>query len=222
MNNIFSTQNEHRVLKTNFHSKVIAIFALALLTSAAGIFVTISYFAEVIFTPFAFYGLLALELILVFQHAWSKKEPINKVLFILFAFISGVTAAPLIYVVLAEVGPAVLFKALIATAATFGGFALLGSRTEKNLSFLGGLLPMILIGMIVMSVFQIFWPWSNSFELIFSGAGIVLFALYTMYDFQKLKYFRDDQYIDAALMLYLDIFNLFIFILRFFLASSRN
>jgi FtsH-binding integral membrane protein len=58
-------------------------------------------------------------------------------------------------------------------------------------------------------------------EMIYSGIGVLLFAGYAMYDFQMIKKYPEDRYIDAAMHLYLDIFNLFIFILRL-LMSQKN
>ena len=81
---------------------------------------------------------------------------------------------------------------------------------------------MALIGMIITSIVGIFIPWNNTFEMIFSGIGIVVFSAYTMYDFQRLKMSSIDRPIDAAMRLYLDIFNLFIFILRLMSGSRRN
>jgi FtsH-binding integral membrane protein len=55
--------------------------------------------------------------------------------------------------------------------------------------------------------------------MIFSGFGVLVFSGFAMYDFQRIKSFPEDRYIDAALHLYLDIFNLFIFVLRLILSQ---
>jgi FtsH-binding integral membrane protein len=68
----------------------------------------------------------------------------------------------------------------------------------------------------------IFIPWSNTFEMVFSGVGVVIFGAFTMYDFQKLKVMPHDRPLDAAMNLYLDIFNMFIYILRLMSGSRRN
>ncbi len=104
----------------------------------------------------------------------------------------------------------------------FSGTAVFGWVTKKDLSGMGGFLWTSLIGMIIVSIIGIFWRWSNTFEMIFAGFGIVLFSAYTMYDIQKLKTWPRDRALDAALNLYLDIFNLFIFILRLISGSSRD
>jgi len=80
-----------------------------------------------------------------------------------------------------------------------------------------------LIGMIVVSIIGIFIPWGNNFEMLFSGFGVILFSGYTMYDIQQIRKNQGMMNpMDAALRLYLDIFNLFIFILRLMGAVSRD
>lgn len=208
-----------------FFGKVMAFFALAMLASVAGVYVTGTYFLGYFFVyPWLMYVLFAVELIIIFtSRIWSKKRPINRLLFAAFAFITGVTIAPIIAILAATPeGIAILNKALIATTAMFTATALIGWSTKFDLSGLRGFLMMTLIGMIIVGVMGIFIPWGNTFELIFSGIGVVLFSGFTMYDFQKIKKFPEDRYIDAALMLYLDIFNLFLYLLRLIMALNRR
>lgn len=210
-------------MRTTFFGKVMTFFALAILASLVGTYTTYTYFMETFLaSPWIMYALFALELGLVFSaRTWSQKVPLNRFLFAAFAFISGATLAPLIAIVIATPGGILLLnKALLATGAMFTATALLGWTVKRDLSGLRGFLLMGLIGMIAISIIGIFIPWNNNFELVFSGGGVVLFSAFTMYDFQKIKKYPEDRYIDAALALYLDIFNLFIFILRFIIALS--
>ncbi len=212
-------------IEPTFFGKVMAFFALAIAASVGGIFVAqqflMQFFVQVPGIMFLFF---AIELAIIFtSRMWSKKKPLNRLLFALFAFITGVTIAPLLSVVAGiPGGSALIAKALIATVFMFGATALIGWTTKIDLSGIRGFLMMALIGMIVVSVIGFFVPWGNTFEMVFSGIGVILFSVFTMYDFQKIKQFPQDQYIDAALMLYLDIFNLFVYILRFMLAFSNR
>ncbi len=210
-------------IEPTFFGKVMTFFALAIMASVAGIYVTYTYLMGIFMSyPVLMYVLFIAELAIVFtSRTWSKKIPLNRILFAVFAFITGVTIAPLIGIVVASPGGvAILTKALLATGFMFTAVAIFGWTTRFNLSGLRGFLIMGLFGMIIVGVIGIFLPWSNMFELVFSGAGVLLFSGFTMYDFQKLKEFPEDRYIDAALMLYLDIFNLFLYILRFITALS--
>ena len=68
----------------------------------------------------------------------------------------------------------------------------------------------------------VFMPWGNTTEIVVSSFGVLLFGGFVMYDIQKIKQYPDSQYIEAALSLYLDIFNLFLYILRLMMAINRK
>lgn len=213
------------VFQTSFYSKVFLCFGLAVAMSALGTYLGMTYLSQYFFsTPATSYVLFAVELVLILtSRLWSQRQPLNYFLFAAFAFITGVTLVPIIaYLTATAGGLALLVKALVATALMFGATAAFGATTHCNLQGLRGFLIMSLIGMIIVSIVGIFLPWGNTFEMIFSGFGVVLFSGYIMYDIQKLKNYPENMYIDAALQLYLDIFNLFIYILRLMSAFNRR
>ena len=205
-------------------SKVFFYFGLAILTSAVGTYTGFTYLAEIfIANPISMYALFALELIIIFtSRLWAEKRPLNYLLFAAFAFITGVTIVPLLALFLVEFGSEIIIKALLATTFMFTATAMFGWTTKKSLSGLSGFLWAGLLGMIVVSVIGIFVPWGNTFEIVFAGIGVVLFSAYTMYDIQRIKMLPGMSPMEAALNLYLDIFNLFIFILRLMGAVSRD
>ncbi|MCK9185924.1 Bax inhibitor-1/YccA family protein [Candidatus Gracilibacteria bacterium] len=212
-------------LSPTFFGKVMMFFTFAIISSVLGIFVATIFLREYFITmPWIMYAFFAAELILVFtSRVWSTKVPLNRFLFALFAFITGITVAPLIAIVAASTaGVAILTKALIITAFVFTAVAILGYTTKMDLSGMRMFLFMGLIGMIITGIVGIFLPWGNTFEMIYSGIGVLLFAGFTAYDFQKIKMYPEDRYIDAALALYLDIFNLFIYILRLLMSLNRR
>lgn len=229
MDQQFMDQNQQTIpvyaTGASFFAQVMFFFGLAILTSAAGTFVGFHYLVPIfVTTPAAIYGLFAAELILVFtSRYWSTRRPLNYLLFAAFSFITGLTITPLLASIIYEFGgPDLIIKAFLATTLMFTGTAIFGWVTHRDLAGLSGFLTISLIGMIVIGILGIFMPWGNTFELIFSGFGVILFSGYTMYDFQKLKTFPQDRAMDAALMLYLDIFNLFLYILRLLSAVSRK
>ncbi len=222
---ITSQANSQSAYNTNFYSKVFFFFGLAVLSSAAGCYIGLNYMADFFLTnPATIYIMFALELGLVFtSRMWSTKVPLSYFLFFAFSVITGITLVPLIGSILASTGSLnLVIKAFLATSLMFTGTAVFGITTHINLQGLSGFLVTSLIGLIVISVIGIFIPWGNTFEMIFSGFGILIFSGYTMYDMQKLKSYNHDQYIDAALRLYLDIFNLFLFVLRLMLSFGRE
>jgi len=81
-----------------------------------------------------------------------------------------------------------------------------------------------LIGLIVFGLLQLFIPalQGPGFEMIISGAGIVVFSLFLAYDIQRLRRGTavGESAFFLALSLYLDIFNLFLYILRFMMVTA--
>ncbi|MDP4008556.1 MAG: Bax inhibitor-1 family protein [Candidatus Peregrinibacteria bacterium] len=208
-----------------FINKVYFFFGLAILISAGGVYFGTDYvMGMIIGAPWMLFVVFGLELALIFtSRMWSTRRPLNYILFALFALMSGITVVPLIASFALEFGGyEVIIKALVATTFMFTASAIIGRTTGRNLQGLSGILMMGIIGMIIIGVLNIFFPWGNGFEMIYSGFGVLLFSAFVMYDIQKLKHYPEDRYIDAALALYLDIFNLFISILRLMGALRRN
>ncbi len=211
-------------LQATFFGKVMSFFALGIFACVVGVFVTFNYFlGYLIQTPALIWIIFAVELVIIFtSRSWSTKIPLNRFMFFAFTFLTGVTIAPLLAVVAAfPEGVSIITKALFASACMFTATAMVGWTTKKDLSNLRGFLFMGLIGLIVVGIIGIFIPWSSTAEMVYSGIGVLIFTGFIAYDFQKIKYYPEDRYVDAALAIYLDIFNLFLFILRFIMAS-RN
>lgn len=111
------------------------------------------------------------------------------------------------------------------TAGTFGATALFGYVTKKDLSKMGSILFMLLIGLIIASVVNMFLK-NDTMMWILTYVGIVIFVGLTAYDMQKLKKIAhsidDDESSIAkfavlgALTLYLDFINLFLRLLQIF------
>lgn len=216
---------QQKIGSSAFMNKVFSLFGLSILSTGVGVLIGFHFLLEYfIQNPLWGYALFGLELILVFSsRAWSQKVPLNYFLFTLFTLLSGITVVPLLVTFASEFGGyEIIYRALFATTAMFLSMALIGSRLEKPLLGLRGFLVSGLIGMVVTSIIGLIFPWGNGFEIVFSGLGVVLFSLFVMVDIQRLSHFHEDQYIQAAMELYLDIFNLFVFILRLTGGLSRK
>ena len=100
--------------------------------------------------------------------------------------------------------------------------SLYGYFTKRDLSSLGNILFMALIGLIIATVVNIFF-FSETFYWIITYAGVLIFVGLTIYDTQKIKRALEGMEINetsqklallGALTLYLDFINLFLYILR--------
>lgn len=142
-------------------------------------------------------------------------------IFILYAALNGLTLS-VIFLVFTE---ASLASTFYITAGTFGVMSLYGYFTKSDLTKLGNLLFMALIGLIIASVVNMFFN-SEMFYWITTYAGVLIFVGLTAYDTQKIKNMNiignegtdedKKEAIVGALTLYLDFINLFLFLLRIF------
>lgn len=177
-----------------------------------------------------FWGLFIAELALV----WTVSARINRLslttatlLFILYSALNGATLSLILLVYTMESIASVFFI----TAGTFAAMAAIGYFTKADLSSLGKILMMALIGLIIATVVNVFLLKSGGFGLILSYVGVLIFVGLTAYDTQKIKQMlimADDVNEETqkiallgSLSLYLDFINLFLYLLRIF-GNSRN
>ena len=142
-------------------------------------------------------------------------------LFVLYSVINGALFSSIFLVYTMSSIASVFFI----TAGTFAVMALVGYTTKKDLSSMGKILFMALIGIIIATIVNIFLK-SSGLETIISYLGVLLFVGLTAYDTQKIKSMlvmapdagEASQKIAllGALTLYLDFINLFIYLLRIF------
>lgn len=170
-----------------------------------------------------FFGLLIAELVLVFVLSLA----INRLsagaaaaIFLVYSVLNGITLAPLLLVY----AQATVAKAFFTASGMFLAMSLFGMVTKKDLSTLGRVLFMALIGLIIASVINLF-AGSTMMDWLISLAGVAVFAGLTAYDTQKLNQIgaraeENETYkklaIIGALSLYLDFVNIFIYLLRLF------
>ncbi len=144
-----------------------------------------------------------------------EKEGINMVLLYAFAFVSGMTIGPLVAAyVNAGMGTAVLQAGVVTGAMTagLGGFALV---TKRNLSSWQPYLFVGLLGLLVAMIVNIFVGGSVMYGIL-SWGGALLFSALLIFDVNRAKYAPDTMgnAVVLTLGIYLDIVNLFLFILR--------
>lgn len=176
------------------------------------------------------WGLLIGELALVWYVSARIDRlslPTATMLFVLYSVLNGATLS-IIFMAYTMTSIASVF---FITAGTFAAMSLVGYFTRKDLSGLGRMLFMALIGLIIATLVNAFLIKSGGFSLIVSYVGVLIFVGLTAYDTQKIKNMlveADDVSADAqkiallgSLTLYLDFINLFLYLLRIF-GSSRE
>lgn len=113
-------------------------------------------------------------------------------------------------------GAALLLSVFLGTAVIFILLAILGLKIPRDLADWGMYLTATLIVVIVFSILFIFIPISNTVALILSAICVLLFALFTVYDFNLIRhhYVREHEVVFMALSLYLNFVNIFIHLLE--------
>ncbi len=206
--------------------------ALALVVTGLSAFYTASSprLLDAIFGSGLFIGLIIAELIMVIV----LSARINKmsfvaagIVFVIYSIVNGLTLSSILIAYTMESVASTFFI----TAGTFAAMAIIGSVTKKDLSSIGQILFMALIGLIIATIVNIFLK-SSMMSYIISYVGVAVFVGLTAYDAQKIKnmihqYGTDlsDDNMKLALMgslsLYLDFINLFLYLLRIF-GSRRD
>ena len=144
------------------------------------------------------------------------------VTFALYSILNGVTMS---FIFLAYEFNTIATTFFI-TAGTFGGMALLGYITKKDLSVMGRLFYMALIGLIIAGIVNLFVA-NNTFDWVVSIAGVLIFCGITAWDSQRIKIMLQEMgdeenentlklALIGSLELYLDFINIFLYLLRLF------
>ena len=148
-------------------------------------------------------------------------------LFIAYSVLTGVTLSSIFLVY--SLGT--IATTFFVTAGTFFVMSLVGYTTRMDLSRVGNVLYMMLIGLIIATVVNLFVA-SSTLYWITTYAGVVIFVGLIAWDTQKLRtlfvqYGTADEggqrlALLGALTLYLDFINLFLFLLRILGGGNRE
>ncbi|MCL2931491.1 MAG: Bax inhibitor-1 family protein [Trichodesmium sp. MAG_R03] len=174
------------------------------------------------------------ELVLFFVARTIAEKGNNNValpLLATYSLLSGYTLTGLVHVALTTPGVGIerIGFAALGCGITFIAARQIGSNLSEedgmaltktvSLGIIG--LFVAIIGQVICSLFGIYT--AGWLEIAISGIGVFLFAGAAVVDFYILpRSYRDDQYVLAALSMYLTYINLFIFILRLLIAISSG
>lgn len=142
--------------------------------------------------------------------------------YLLYSFVTGITFSTIFM----AFDMKSLILIFLVTAIIFGLFALFGMFTKLSLDKLGTILLMMLLGIIIASLLNIFIG-SNTVDLIICIIGMLVFIGYIGYDIKKMPILFDSLgeekgAIFGAFQLYLDFINVFIYLVRLFGNSDSN
>ncbi len=203
--------------QVNFLNKVYALMTLGLLVTAG-----LSYYLGVHVEPQKFLPwvkpCLIAEFVIVFALSFvCLKLPafVAFLAFIGYAALNGVTLSVIFLAY--QLGS--VAQCFVITSATFGVMSLYGFITKRDLTTIGNVLLMGLLGVVIASLVNLFLR-SSGLDLALSYIGVAIFVGLVAYDAQKIKNLNEagcghnGLAILAALNLYLDFINIFLYMIK--------
>jgi len=166
-----------------------------------------------------FFGLIIVELALVFFLSIRiRKLSFGAALFtfLVYSLLNGLTISAIFFIYTASS----IASVFVISALIFGIMALIGYTTKRDLTSIGNLALMALIGVILASLVNLFLK-NGTMSLVISYLAVVIFVGLTAFDTQKIKRMSEsgagaNMGIYGALALYLDFINIFLNLLRIF------
>jgi modulator of FtsH protease len=162
------------------------------------------------------------------MNAVRRIPRVNAVALFGFTFFTGLYIAPILYIagLMATAGETMTANpvrdAFLLAVSAFGGLTGYALVTKRDFSFLRGFLTMgifVLLGAMLIGMFV----GGAVFQLAIASVGVLLFGAYVLYDTSRmLRSGERSDPVGAALGLYLNFLNIFLFILRIFMSGSRR
>jgi len=138
-----------------------------------------------------------------------------------FGLLIGLAVAPTV-AYYGSMDPRALWEAGGATALFIAGFGSAGYATRRDLSAIARVSFWALVALIVFGIVLIFVNIPHG-ELVYSVLGLVIFAGFTMFDFQRLRTNTDAAIAPLlAASIFLDLLNVFLFFLEIFSGGRRD
>lgn len=201
------------------------MFAALLLTAASAWYIaeTLLFIDYIIQQPWLLLAVFLAQLVLVFVLT-AMLNRMSYLVAVLLFFVYALSMGISMSLIVQAYTVASLFSTFMVAAGMFGGMSLYGFITKTDLGAMRNILVMavwgLLLALLVNMFLQRLW-----FDYVVSMIGVVIFALLTAVDIQKITelgyrlnadaHTRSKAAVLAALTLYLDFLNLFLFLLRF-------
>ncbi|KAA8548681.1 hypothetical protein F0562_000365 [Nyssa sinensis] len=217
---LYPSMMENPQLRWGFIRKVYVILSMQLLLTV-GVSVTVMFVRPIShFLTRTTPGLVVYILIIIFTlillwplHVYQKRHPVN--LFLLTLFTLGMSCSVGLSCALSK--GRIVLEAGILTCVVVVGLTLYtfwAAKRGQDFQFLWPFLFASLLVLMVFSFIQIFLPLGHIGSMIWGCLGAIVFSGFIIYDTDNLiKRFNYDEYVPAAVCLYLDILNLFLALL---------
>jgi uncharacterized protein len=170
-----------------------------------------------------FLSFLAVLAPLLLAQMNARSFPRNVILTLLFTFVEGVFISPFLYL-MQQQAPGAVGQAGILTFSAFAALSLYGLTSRRDFSAWGSFLTVGLLVLIVALIINSFVA-SVGASLWLSAVGVLIFSGLLVFDtwrFMRSGRFGPDDYVFAAVQIYLDLLNMFMFILSLLGGGRRR
>lgn len=202
------------------------MFAVLIITAITSVYSAASNLTYNILVADMMIPLLIAEVVVVIAASAVLNKGnavLSGILLVVYSVVNGITLSTIFYVY--ELGS--IFSIFIVAAIVFGVMAIFGFLTKKDLTSVGTIGFMGLIGVIVLGIVNVFLK-SDGLGIFVAAIGLAVFIGLTAYDMQKIKDLAKNDFSTSttvlamfgALILYLDLINIFLKLLRLF--GKRN
>ena len=163
----------------------------------------------------------AFAALIAMRFAARRSVPLTVGLLAVFGLLIGLAVAPTI-AYYGSMDPSALWQAGGATALFIAGFGAAGYATWRDLTVIARVCFWALVALIAFGIVLIFVHIPDG-ALVYSVLGLVIFAGFTLFDFQRLR--TNTDIAEAPLLaasIFLDVLNVFLFFLQIFSGQERR
>lgn len=209
-------------IRMDFLRKVYSLLSLqmVLTTATSTLFMFSQTIRELVHNSPGLVLLLALVslAVLLALAVYRHQYPVNLYLLLGFTLLESVSVATTV----TFYEYSTVLQALFLTFTVFVGLTVYTFQSKRDFSKMGAGLFALLWILLVSSVMRFFFQW-DTVELLLSGAGAVLFCGFIIYDTHLLmKQLSPEEHILASINLYLDVVNLFLYVLRILNSMKKH
>lgn len=218
----YVNETNNSIIKTFFRMflGLLVTAITAFWTYKSGLYITIASGLSA-----AVLAIIEIAVVLIFSFMFKKLSPtMVTILFYAYAFINGITMGT----IFAAYHMGTIGFAFLTTALLFGGLALYGYITKKDITKLNTIFTVALIVGLIVSIINLFVG-NSMLSIILDWAMLLVFCGLTIYDMNRIKYMQnyvncdsEKIYIYCAMDLYLDFINIFIRLLSIMGRSNRD
>mmetsp|Transcript_26085 Transcript_26085/g.66235 ORF Transcript_26085/g.66235 Transcript_26085/m.66235 type:complete len:180 (-) Transcript_26085:528-1067(-) len=167
---------------------------------------------------------LILTLVTLFSLMCHKnRHPLNLLLLGAFTLCMAYTIGTLTTAYAAAGYSVIVVEAFAITSLLFVGLTFFVMYSKIDFSFLGLILPALLLSLMIFGLFSVFAFESFAFRQVYAFLGCIIFVGYILFDTSMvITYLSYDDYVLGAVSLYLDFVNLFVFILQCLMGGGQR